>query len=143
MQDYTEIANTIANDFGANATYVEDLLRQFEHNPHSVGDEWSAYFTGLLNTNGAVKAESSAVGAPAAVTSGSGSNGAATQTAKPAVQAQAAQAPATGPATETAGERLQIRGPALKIVENMEVLPLPCDSRWRLIQRRFSSSSLI
>ncbi|MEP7339130.1 MAG: multifunctional oxoglutarate decarboxylase/oxoglutarate dehydrogenase thiamine pyrophosphate-binding subunit/dihydrolipoyllysine-residue succinyltransferase subunit [Acidobacteriota bacterium] len=114
MQDYTEISNTIASDFGANATYVEDLLRQFQHNPHSVGDEWGTYFSGLLGANGAVKADATA--GATTVASGSASNGAtAAQTAKPAAQATAA-----APAAQAAGERLQIRGPALKIVENME-----------------------
>ncbi len=129
MQNYTEIANTIANDFGANATYVEDLLRQFQHNPHSVGDEWGTYFTGLLGANGTANAEAGTT--PSAVTSGSGSNGAAAaQTAKPPAPVQA-----VAPAAETAGERLQIRGPALKIVENMETsLTVPIATSVRQMQ---------
>src|SRR5262245_25475422 len=107
MQDYKEIANIIANDFGANATYVEDLMRQFQHNPHSVGDEWGAYFSNLLGANGAVKTEAQTV--------------AATPATKPVSNgATATQTQAAAPTAEIAGERLQIRGPALKIVENME-----------------------
>src|SRR4051794_23097598 len=112
MQNYQEIANTITNDFGANATYVEDLLRQFQHNPHSVGDEWGAYFTSLLDSNGAAKPEPQTVG-PATMQAAKPSGNGAT-----AVQPQA-EAPAAGPTPGNAGERLQIRGPALKIVENM------------------------
>ncbi|MDQ3011611.1 MAG: multifunctional oxoglutarate decarboxylase/oxoglutarate dehydrogenase thiamine pyrophosphate-binding subunit/dihydrolipoyllysine-residue succinyltransferase subunit, partial [Acidobacteriota bacterium] len=133
MRDYTEIANTIASDFGANATYVEDLLRQFQHNPHSVGDEWSAYFSGLLGANGATKPEfpaSAANGAAVAPATAPVSNGAtATQTAKPATQVQAV------PAAEATGERLQIRGPALKIAENMEAsLSVPTATSVRQMQ---------
>src|SRR5262245_65264404 len=57
MRDDREITNIIANDFGANATYVEDLLRQFQHNPHSVGEEWGNYFQSILGANGATQAE--------------------------------------------------------------------------------------
>ena len=58
MRDYKEIASRIADDFGANATYVEDLLRQFQHNPNSVDEEWSDYFQSLLGDDGSVKVES-------------------------------------------------------------------------------------
>lgn len=130
MRDTREIANIIANDFGANATYVEDLLRQFQHNPKSVGDEWSEYFHSLLGGNGVVKAEAqvaTAVAAPAPVT-----------VTPPPAAAPAAPQPATAPGTTTpatAGERLQIRGPALKIVENMESsLTVPTATSIREIQ---------
>lgn len=124
MQNYQEIANTIANDFGANATYVEDLLRQFQHNPHSVGDEWGAYFTSLLGSNGAAKAEPQTVGSVTAQIAKPSGNGAA-----------AAQPQAEAPAAVIAGEHLQIRGPALKIVENMETsLTVPTATSVREIQ---------
>src|SRR5215471_20824698 len=58
MRDYKEIASRIADEFGANATYVEDLLRQFQHNPNSVDEEWSDYFQSLLGDDGSVKVES-------------------------------------------------------------------------------------
>src|SRR5215471_10867959 len=57
MQDYKEISSRIADDFGANATYVEDLLRQFQHNPKSVDEEWGEYFESLVGGE-SVKAES-------------------------------------------------------------------------------------
>src|SRR5262245_34482304 len=126
MRDYKEIAGIIANDFGANATYVEDLLRQFQHNPNSVDEEWSEYFTSLLGDTGAVKVEPQPT------------NGAAVATA-PIQQSAPAAAPAPQPApaaAETgAGERMQIRGPALKIVENMESsLTVPTATSARQIQ---------
>lgn len=58
MRDNKEITGIIANDFGANATYVEDLLRQFQHNPNSVDEDWSDYFQSLLGGVGSVKVES-------------------------------------------------------------------------------------
>lgn len=127
MRDQKEIANIIANDFGANATYVEDLLRQFQYNPNSVGDEWGSYFHSLLGGNGAVKAEAQAAAAKAAPAA----------TPQTAVAQPAAKPVA--PATETVGaeksERLQIRGPAMKIVENMETsLSVPTATSLRQIQ---------
>src|SRR5262245_39684352 len=55
MQDEKDIASIIASDFGANASYVEDLLRQFQHNPASVGEEWSEYFQAIAKAE--VKSE--------------------------------------------------------------------------------------
>ncbi len=140
MYDDREIANTIANDFGANATYVEDLLNQYQDNPKSVGGEWSAYFNRLLAANGAIVIEAQPV------------NGAAAQpapTTKPeppspvnapalgaeGVQTAPARAPAAEPAAPATGDRMQIRGAALKIVENMEAsLAVPTATSARQIQ---------
>ncbi len=123
MRDEREIASIIANDFGANATYVEDLLRQFQHNPESVGDEWEAYFTSLLGANGAVKRDGKTGGASGAVTQ---------QTAAPAPKQQAA-IPLV--AQSTAEDKVTIRGPALRIVENMESsLAVPTATSARQIQ---------
>ncbi|QQS45107.1 MAG: multifunctional oxoglutarate decarboxylase/oxoglutarate dehydrogenase thiamine pyrophosphate-binding subunit/dihydrolipoyllysine-residue succinyltransferase subunit [Acidobacteriota bacterium] len=106
MRDEREIIKKISNDFGANSTYVEDLLRQFQSNPATVGEEWGDYFSRIL-------------GAPP-------SNGA---------PAAAAPAPAVQPAEPSTGEKLQIRGPALKIVENMEVsLGVPTATSIRQVQ---------
>ena len=109
MPDESEITRIIAHDFGANATYVEDLLRQYQHNPGSVGDEWETYFSDLLRANGAVKPETKA----------------------------APESPATATTVDgaAAGERVPIRGPALKIVENMESsLGVPVATSARQIQ---------
>src|SRR5262245_64299835 len=64
MLDNKEIASQIADDFGANATYVEDLLRQFQHNPKSVDEEWGEYFESLLGGDDSVKVESRPGAAP-------------------------------------------------------------------------------
>ncbi len=102
--DDSEVASIITNEFGANANYVADLLRQFELNPRSVGEEWGTYFKGLLGDgNGAATATPTV------------------STASTPVIAPKAAAAAPAPAPpETAAERVPIRGAALKIVENME-----------------------
>lgn len=121
MRDNKEITGIIANDFGANATYVEDLLRQFQHNPNSVDEDWSDYFQSLLGGVESVKVESRTA------------NGV-TPAPVPAVTQQPASAPAAAAETAT-GERMQIRGPALKIVENMESsLAVPTATSMRQIQ---------
>ncbi|HEY8460295.1 MAG TPA: 2-oxo acid dehydrogenase subunit E2, partial [Blastocatellia bacterium] len=121
MQNYQEIASRIADDFGANATYVEDLLRRFQHNPKSVDEEWGEYFNSLLSGVKSVKAESQ----PAA----------AAPSAPAAAAAPAAPRPAAPAAETPTGERIQIRGPALKIVENMESsLDVPTATSARQIQ---------
>src|SRR5262249_53047964 len=125
MRDYKEIASRIADEFGANATYVEDLLRQFQHNPNSVDEEWGDYFQSLLGGNGSVKVESRPDAGTAQVVADAG-----------APAAAPAATPQPAPPTETTtGERIPIRGPALKIVENMESsLAVPTATSARQIQ---------
>ncbi len=102
-----EIANIIATEFGANATYVEDLFRQFQHNPQSIDEEWGEYFNALLGGNG---------NAPEGTTS-TGQRQASPAPVATVSQATAAPTPAPATAPE---DRVPIRGAALKIVENME-----------------------
>src|SRR5262249_39016087 len=121
MRDYKEIASRIADEFGANATYVEDLLRQFQHNPNSVDEEWGDYFQSLLAGDSSVKVELRPDAVASLVAADAGAPAAAPQPAPP---------------TETTtGERIPIRGPALKIVENMESsLAVPTATSARQIQ---------
>ena len=131
MRDDREIATIIANDFGANATYVEDLLRQYQHNPHSVGEEWGDYFQSILGASGPTKVETQAANGAPAVTrhqspssGGSGGGPGGGSAAGPAAAAEA-----------VIGEKAQIRGPALKIVENMELsLAVPTATSARQVQ---------
>src|SRR5215471_4036213 len=120
--DDSEVASIITNEFGANANYVADLLRQFQLNPRSVGEEWGSYFASLLGDgNGAVPTESAA---PAAVAA-----------SKPALAPKAPAADALTAPVETAAERVPIRGVALKIVENMEAsLSVPTATSLRQVQ---------
>ncbi len=142
MQDERDIASIIATDFGANATYVEDLMRQYQHNPDSVGEEWGEYFQSIIGTDGSVKSEQKPV-------NGGGARAAAAQQASAAgeqpAQLTAAQVtaqpvpvsnePVSGAAQLATPERTPIRGPALKIVENMETsLAVPTATSARQIQ---------
>src|ERR1041384_8183363 len=95
----SDLSELIAENFGANATYVETLLARFRSDPSLVDESWRTYFEELLG-NGQ--------GAPAGVTpsvqpdpaqpqtqpaqpSGDGKQAAATQ--------KAAASPAPAPAT--------------------------------------------
>src|SRR2546421_6014729 len=45
----TDLSEVIAENFGANATYVEGLLSRFRSDPELVDESWRAYFTELLS----------------------------------------------------------------------------------------------
>ena len=51
-----QLEQLIADEFGVNADYVSELLRQFVTNPATVHEDWSAYFDELLHGNGAAAA---------------------------------------------------------------------------------------
>jgi multifunctional 2-oxoglutarate metabolism enzyme len=103
QQNNTDLSQVIAEEFGANATYVEGLLERFRSNPELVDDSWRSYFTELTSDgNGAmpvVTASEARAAAPA-----------------PAP----APKPAPAPEPQTSADAIPIRGAALKIVENME-----------------------
>src|SRR2546423_1879760 len=144
-----DLSEIIAENFGANATYVEGLLNRFRSDPALVDESWRAYFEELLGEEQIVSAATTdAAGNGQATTreaSGDGASAAqaATITQAPTAQQQpapaqqtAAAAPAQKQATVPAqqgvapasqapkaqrqGEVIPIRGGALKIVENME-----------------------
>jgi 2-oxoglutarate dehydrogenase E1 component len=145
-QTNIDLSQLIAENFGANATYVEGLLSRFRRDPSLVDESWRAYFAELLGHEGGAAASSAsaarateaqdngrAAAAPAAV--GKGADASAAETPAPATQAAPAAAGSTAaaPATErkaapaetrkaaaTEVEATPIRGGALKIVENME-----------------------
>ena len=104
QQNAPDLSQLIAEEFGANATYVEGLLERFRNNPELVDDSWRAYFSELTSNGGdGAAAPQKASAAPAA-----------------APAPAPAKAPEAKPQPQPAGEVLPIRGPALKIVENME-----------------------
>jgi multifunctional 2-oxoglutarate metabolism enzyme len=86
-----DLSEELLAEFGANATYVADLLNRYRANPAAVDDEWRRYFRDRF---GEVEAEI----APA------GPVRAAPATAPPAIE----------------GVRQPIRGAAARIAENME-----------------------
>ncbi|HYE72209.1 MAG TPA: 2-oxo acid dehydrogenase subunit E2, partial [Blastocatellia bacterium] len=138
-----EISSLIASEFGANATYVEDLLRQFQNNPRSVDEAWGEYFTSLLNgSNGS--AATSAQPATSTINGGAATARAVTTETAPSTAPSAPVTQAASPAPVAAkpatsevvdGTRLPIRGPALKIAENMEAsLHVPTATSQRQVQ---------
>jgi 2-oxoglutarate dehydrogenase E1 component len=141
-QTNTDFSEIIAENFGANATYVEGLLSRFRSNPELVDESWRAYFTELLG-NGSGNAAANVI-SPAG-DAGSTDNGAgdATTAKAPATAAEAtapakaAPAPAAKPAasaTTEKAEAIPIRGAALKIVENMDAsLSVPTATSQRRI----------
>jgi multifunctional 2-oxoglutarate metabolism enzyme len=124
-QNKTDLSELIAENFGANATYVEGLLSRFRSNPDLVDESWRAYFTELLG---------GAQAAPQPDTSENGRGAiapivvreAVVEAAAPAAsKAAAAPAPEQKPdspavVAEPEVEAVPIRGAALKIVQNME-----------------------
>ena len=111
QQNTPDLSQFIAEEFGANATYVQGLLERFRNNPELVDDSWRAYFSELTSN-----------GATTVVTATDGDGAAPAPKASTAPAAAPAPAPAKAPETkpQPEGEVIPIRGPALKIVENME-----------------------
>lgn len=132
-----DLSELIAENFGANATYVEGLLGRFRSNPELVDESWRAYFVELLG-DGDSTSEASA--APAAETrvaeNGGGSAPARSVVAEAAAPAKVEKPPpaAKQPAPVSSEEATPIRGAALKIVENMEAsLTVPTATSQRRI----------
>src|SRR5215471_17149349 len=155
------IEQLIADEFGVNADYVLELLQQFERAPGSIDEEWRQFFDDLL-TNGSISTEGLRQKPPtktsrkSAVPPGTreqpatlsgvtqptyewGRDAQATPTAKPEQQASPAVSPAIpkiqpeSPDGEPI-ERVPIRGPALRIAENMEAsLTVPTATSQRQI----------
>ena len=94
----------IAEEFGANAAYVQGLLDRFQSNPALVDDSWRSYFSELLGDGAGVSTQQSGNGAAAA----------------PAIAPEPKPAPVKTPAPAPDGDVLPLRGPAARIVENME-----------------------
>ena len=129
QQNRIDLSEFIAENFGANATYVEGLLSRFRNDPALVDESWRAYFTELLGGDGAAQENGRAT--PARV-SGDGAGATTTAsaptatTAAPAPAAATTQAPASKPAASAPASATNvenatpIRGGALKIVENTE-----------------------
>ena len=140
QQNKTDLSQFIAENFGANATYVEGLLSRFRNDPALVDESWRAYFNELLgpstteaqeNGRGAQEAQGNVDGAGDAPPVASAAIHQAASAAAIAPATPAAQAPARSTTTppplppapapaESVENATPIRGGALKIVENME-----------------------
>ena len=123
----SDISTIFETEFGANSTYVTELFRQYQQNPGAVDEAWGAYFASLLKLTGNGASGALATAQTPAATSSNG-------------PVAAAPAPAMGqeakvPAAEIPANRMQIRGPALKIVENMDAsLSVPTATSQRQVQ---------
>jgi multifunctional 2-oxoglutarate metabolism enzyme len=127
----TDLSELIAENFGANATYVETLLARWRSDPSLVDESWRTYFDELIGANGDAAAALKPQTAPAIEASG---DGAATAPAKtPRTTAKKPEPTAAG-ASEPQTQIIPIRGAALKIVENMEAsLAVPTATSQRRI----------
>ncbi|HEX8890550.1 MAG TPA: multifunctional oxoglutarate decarboxylase/oxoglutarate dehydrogenase thiamine pyrophosphate-binding subunit/dihydrolipoyllysine-residue succinyltransferase subunit [Pyrinomonadaceae bacterium] len=133
QQNRTDLSEFIAENFGANATYVEGLLSRFRNDPALVDESWRAYFTELLGGDGTAQENGrattsrvngdGAVAATASAPTASAPTATTTSTVPAATTAQAT-APKPAPSAQAPAASLEnvtpIRGGALKIVENME-----------------------
>jgi 2-oxoglutarate dehydrogenase E1 component len=136
-QTKTDLSETIAENFGANATYVEGILARWRSDPALVDESWRAYFEELLggdgvaaNTGEARTAAPQSEGPSAASKADGHRDGAGVAPAKTGA-AKPSQTPAV---SETRSEATPIRGAALKIVENMEAsLSVPTATSQRRI----------
>ena len=113
-----DLSELIAEEFGANATYVQGLLERFRSNPDLVDDSWRAYFSELLG-DGAQPSSGNGLGT--ATVSSSAETAGAAAPARPAAAPTPEPKAVKTPALDADAEVSVIRGPALKIVENMEL----------------------
>jgi len=137
-QNRTDLSEIIAENFGANATYVEGLLARWRGDPAQVDESWRTYFEELVEANGAslFPGEGRTTILPQADGSGSKakSDGRRDGTAVAPAQAAAPKVAETAARSETNKQVTPIRGAALKIVENMEAsLSVPTATSQRRI----------
>src|SRR5262249_37809176 len=128
----TDLSELIAENFGANATYVETLLARFRSDPSLVDESWRAYFEELLGNGqpAVVTSPPAAAISKAESTSGDGKESATAAAPKKAKSEPATPTPSPHPGSEA----IPIRGAALKIVENMEAsLAVPTATSQRRI----------
>ena len=119
----TNLSEYIAENFGANASYVEGLLLRYKSDPNLVDESWRTFFGDLLNGNGqAVESRESKVESSPTQTQPVKTEPVAAQTAKPAPPV------AIGAGTEVK----PLTGASKKIVENMETsLTVPTATTFR------------
>jgi 2-oxoglutarate dehydrogenase E1 component len=127
------ISEFIAENFGANATYVEGLLRRFRSDPSLVDESWRTYFAEMLggaDANGGAASTAPAVMPPPHERG----NGLQAEAPAPAAPAPRPATPAPAPAATTEADAKPILGAARKIVENMETsLGVPTATSTRVI----------
>src|SRR5437879_7687945 len=130
-----DLSEIIAENFGANATYVETLLARFRSDPALVDESWRAYFEELLG-NGRATFFKEETATPASTTAKATGDGSKAGTAAVPQKAKS-EPPAIAGGPQPGLETTPIRGAALKIVENMEAsLAVPTATSQRRIPVR-------
>ncbi len=123
----TEQEKEVLQQFGANSGYVEELFKQYLQNPESVSESWRQYFANLRE-NGAPKQP----GAQPQVFESKVEAPFADEKVSPEIK-QPPQRLLSIP-LEEGDQVLPLRGPAAKIVENMESsLTVPTATSHRII----------
>jgi len=118
----TDLSAIISENFGANSSYVEGLLRRFQSDPALVDESWRVYFAELLGDTKELEKRSFDNGRSAPSDSDDKSarvNASSTATA-PAQQLAPTPVVAQKAAPAITDEVQPIRGAAFKIVENMQ-----------------------
>ena len=112
----TSLSEYIAENFGANASYVEGLLARFYSDPNQVDESWRTFFNDLLAGNNGAASTAQSGQAPAAV----------------AAPAERKAQPEALVSADTNAKALV--GASKKIVENMEQsLTIPTATSFRTI----------
>src|SRR5688572_22848351 len=126
QQKITDVSEMIAEEFGANAEYVQGLLERFRTNPDLVDDSWRSYFSEILG-DGASAMPPAGNGGGAVVAGSAAEPRTAAATEPRSVRKETSAAPAPAPERKPVEARppadaevVPLRGTALKIVENME-----------------------
>jgi 2-oxoglutarate decarboxylase len=122
-EQINNISEYIAENFGANASYVEGLLSRYKADPNSVDESWRVFFSDLLNGGTSqVESQPATTVKPEQKTNGATQQTAQAETAKPQPNVS------IGADTEVK----PITGAAKKIVENMETsLSVPTATTFR------------
>ncbi|MEP6923108.1 MAG: multifunctional oxoglutarate decarboxylase/oxoglutarate dehydrogenase thiamine pyrophosphate-binding subunit/dihydrolipoyllysine-residue succinyltransferase subunit [Pyrinomonadaceae bacterium] len=114
------LSEMIAEQFGANASYVEGLLNRYKSDPNLVDESWRQFFKDLANGGQEVQSPKSKVQSPIEKVEQT-TNGSAAQSTTTKVEAAAPiQNPKSAVQNLEGVEVKPIFGGAKKIVENME-----------------------
>src|ERR1041384_8237349 len=108
----SDLSEIIAENFGANATYVETLLARFRSDPSLVDESWRTYFEELFGSNGGAAPAAKSDPAATPVQPASDGAGAPAQT-QPAAKPQKPKSAQAAASPQVEGERVPIRGAAL------------------------------
>jgi multifunctional 2-oxoglutarate metabolism enzyme len=117
LNNKTDVSEVIAENFGANASYVEGLLDRFRKDPMLVDESWRIWFTELLGGNvPEIKGNGGTTTAGVVTAAVPAANGASTPVSRPFTVVP----PRIPSKVDESEDAVLIRGGALKIVENME-----------------------